>query len=157
MRTFFLALVFTVLLIETSPSAAQTKFPPLTSTMGYSEVLTLWGAPSTKEVHEVKRMDVWRYSGAKALFKEGKVFAWSVGSDPVTPALSSKELEIKREKEAAEKERSTPTPSGEGGVDDLLTEILKDVPSSEDGTSAPSAPNMPGGFAVPPPVTIDGD
>jgi hypothetical protein len=106
--------------------------------MEYHEVLKLWGAPADKREHEIKREDVWIYGGAAVTFKEGKVISWSKGSQTVSEDGETSDAGLK----AA---RPTPQPTA-APVQDLLNEILKEVPD----TDAPAA--KPGSAAPPLPI-----
>ena len=131
---------------------ATPKLPALTPGMSYHEVISLWGEPVEREEQETKRYDVWRYSGdTQVVFHEGKTVAWTGMPKPGAPVPAA----------TPQKENGAAALRGPDGkvVDDLLSEILKDVPSLEDGPSGapPSVPNQYSGVSVPPPVPVGGD
>ena len=142
------------LLAAATPAYADRILPPLASGMGYHEVIARWGEPIERQEQETKRADVWTYQkGMRVFFSQGKVIAWS-GAEK----QDAMNLDSQSERSDALKPKNDARKSG--SVDDLLSEILKDIPSLDDGPDGGS-PGRPGaapaplsGVAVPPPVAI---
>jgi len=75
-----------------SSLAAEGDVPVAMKGWGYSEVIREFGAPTSKDVKEVKREDVWHYEKVRIVFKEGRVAKYYslVAPDSMTPAARKK-------------------------------------------------------------------
>ena len=144
------AVLATLLLSSPLSVIAEKKLPPLQTGMTYSEVVGAWGAPEDRDEREIKRQNVWYYKSAQVVFEEGRVQAWeyrnnSDGTKSATGGVGP----------AHESVKSTPKPavpttekSEHSEIDDLLGEIMKDVPSEPDSTGGGN--NYP--TTMPPPI-----
>jgi hypothetical protein len=144
------SLIFAASLLVLSSAHAERKFTPLENGMAYQDVLRVWGEPAEREEQESKRGDVWTYPGnVKVFFKEGKVIAWSGIENPAPNKAELKELKEARAPGRAEA-------SGKS-VDDLLSEILNEVPDLGEGSGSGSqagGPSPLSGVVVPPPMPL---
>jgi hypothetical protein len=95
------------------------------------EVLAAWGEPDERVVREVKHELVWNYKGgARVVFKEGKVLSYRT-------AESTQQQQAKKAA-AAEAAKKTKTVSTES--QDMLRDIVREIPSGADGPVPPDAP-----------------
>ncbi len=148
MRQLIFSLLISFVLVNNAWTAQ--KFPPLTPGMAYPEVLASWGEPIDRQEHEAKRQDIWIYKGdIKVVFSQGKVVAWTGQPQVESQAGESEVLDESSGKPARDSADSK-------SVDDLLTEILKDVPSADDapGSGGSNPAPMAGFVAPPPPVAV---
>ena len=129
-------LIFSFFLLFSSESFAKDRVPDIQAGMEAREVLTVAGAPVSKKIMEIKRLEEWIYPGYTILFREGKVIMLN-GSEAPTPAAhaSVKAQEVQEKGKPAKK-----TPP------DLLRSILKELPSS---SGTPGAPAQAAGAVSP--------
>ena len=150
MRLKFLAITVAYLSVALShfvPNTcwSESKTPPLATGMHYAEVLALWGQPNEKQEKEPTREDIWIYRNSVVTFHEGRVTSWKsttvVALPSPAPSISEQAAKDKRGKDSV-------------GVEDILTDIMKNVPS-DDSPEPPAGrdnrnPNPLPGVGMPP-------
>ncbi len=123
----------TLLLFALLPGAdAQKRLPPLSNGMNYSDVIAMWGAPESKQERESKRDDIWVYPKGKVFFHEGRVVGWV---DKTAIALTLQGQEDSAPKSGLAKPGQGKTEE----VEQILNEIMKELPSGEAGGSGSAA------------------
>lgn len=104
------------------------KVSGLSDGMTYTEVLKSWGPAGSKTQFESKREQVWHYGSVKVIFREGQVVNW----DSRAAGLLKAEIMPAAPVAALQAEHS---PEAEA----LLNEILREIPSEEDGKGSAGA------------------
>jgi hypothetical protein len=123
------------------------KLPLLRAGVSPEEVAKSWGAPTEKVERETKRESVWYYARSTAYFAEGKLVRWTVQGEQGLEEYP--EVEAKPVQAAASNAQQDGLP--QENVDDLLSEIMKDVPSEPDsGSGAAGMPQALPGVSVAP-------
>ena len=122
--------------------AAESRRPVLDTTMGYYEVLKLWGPPKEKVLKEVKHEAQWLYPDGEVSFLEGRVIAWVDQNAP-----QSQEMDLARLPRAGNNILVS-GPPGTGEQDDLAVEEILGEITKDDSVPAPPAGPLP--IPVPP-------
>jgi len=130
MRSLFV-IVIAVSGIPTVVSAQTQGDDRFTVGAPLREVLAAWGEPEERIVREVKHELVWNYKGgARVVFKDGRVSSYRS-----TEAIQQQHAKKAAEAEAAKKTKVVSTES-----QDMLRDIVREIPSGADGPMAPDAP-----------------
>lgn len=134
LRSLLLILVGTLPLHD---ACAFDKLPALEVGMSSGGVIRLWGPSSNKVEYETSRRNKWNYGDSFVLFKDGTVSKWEVSNSPAPIPQLEKASQTQRPKRAVFVSKD---------AEAVLSEILKEVPSSPDGSemAAPgsSSPQM---------------
>lgn len=126
--------LFVIVVAISGPSAgalAQTQSDDrFTVGAPLREVLAAWGEPDERVVREVKHELVWNYKGgARVVFKNGKVSSYR-----------SAEAIQQQAKKAAAAEAAKKTTAVSTESQDMLRDIVREIPSGADGPMPPDSP-----------------
>jgi len=119
---------------------AERRLPMLELGMTHAELIKLWGAPEEKIEYETKREELWNYSVGAVRFRAGKVVWWKQGQQVYDAAHRHTTGDERDLIAAAADKQGTGTGTGEDvEVEEILNEIMKEVPAKGSSAAKPKA------------------
>lgn len=136
---FSLILLICCFLSLPSVSRAQSsKLALLQQGSTPDEVIRILGEPADRHEREAKREVVWEYPQSEVLFREGLLVSWE--ERKTHQEVEADRRAVQQEKQVKEaREREIAARAEPSAVEDIISEILKEVPTD----NSPSAP-VPG-------------
>ena len=125
------------------PGSLAAEQAALHAGMHYGDVLGLKGPALFKQEEESRRRDIWSYPGDRLVFQNGRLKDWK-GAVPGNRSLKSTSSKAVLPVAGTETGESQPKVSGRNLPRNVpLSEILRDVPSSEEEEHTPSRSGVP--------------